>query len=74
MLNKNIIEKLVSFWVLGVVLVKKKDGLLCFCVDYRWLNVIIVKDVYLLFRIDDFLDSFLGLKWFLIFDLCLGYW
>jgi hypothetical protein len=46
------------------VLVKKKDGTLKFCVDYRKLNDVTVKDAYPLPRIDDNLDALAGAKWF----------
>lgn len=56
MLENKIIEFLNSFWVFRVVFVKKKDGFIWFCVDYRCLNVIIEKDVYLILCIDEILD------------------
>lgn len=74
MFEKNVIEFLNSFWVLLVVLVCKKDGLMCFCVDYCWLNDIIIKDVYFLLKIDEVFDYLLGYEMFFIFDLNSGYW
>lgn len=44
MLDVGIIEMLNEFWVLFVVLVIKKDGLIRFCLDYRKINDVIVKD------------------------------
>lgn len=44
------------------------------CVDYRMLNKRIIKDLYVLFRIEDILDIFFGFKLFLVFDMKLGYY
>ena len=40
----------------NVVLVRKKDGSLRFCIDLRWLNARTIKDAYSLPRIDEALD------------------
>lgn len=58
MLEKEVIRFLSSLWGLLVVLVKKIDGSYRFCIDYRKLNVVIRKDVYFLFRIDEMLEVF----------------
>ena len=44
MLKKDVIQKSTSLWASGIVMVTKKDGPKRFCIDYRKLNDITVKD------------------------------
>ena len=74
MLRNKVISYSKSPWASCVVLVKKKDGTIRFCVDYRRLNKITKKDVYPLPRIDDCLNALGRAKYFSTFDLASGYW
>ena len=56
------------------MLVKKKDGSLRFCIDYRQLNAVTRKDVFPLPRIDDLLDQLEGKSVFSTHDAKTGYW
>jgi len=56
-----------------VLLVKKKDGTMRLCVDYRKLNKVTVKNKYPLPRIDDLMDQLVGSCVFNKIDLRSGY-
>lgn len=70
----DVIQPSKSPWASPVVLVRKKDNTLRFCVDYRKLNSVTKRDVYPLPRIDDTLDRLRNAKFFSSLDLKSGYW
>jgi len=74
MRKQGVIEESQSPWMSPAVLVKKKDGTIRFCVDYRKLNSKTVKDSFPLPRIDGILDQLSGNTWFSTIDLKSGYW
>lgn len=61
-------------WCSTVVLGRKKDGSMRFCVDFRKTNNVTVKDSYPLQRIDAVLDTLSGATLFSTLDLQSGYW
>ena len=63
-----------SPWCNAVVLVRKKDGMLCFCVDLRRLNMHTKKDSYLLPWIQEALESIASAAHFSTMDLKSGFW
>jgi len=69
-----IIEPTASPWASNVVLVRKKDGSLRFCIDYRQLNRITTQDSYPLPLIDNCLNALQGSTWFSTLDLRAGYY
>jgi hypothetical protein len=53
--------------------VRKKDGTWCFCVDYRCLNSIIIKNKFPMPLVDEILDELGGAKWFSKLDFKVGF-
>lgn len=68
-----IFEESCSLWSSPVVLVKKKNNTWRFCVDYRGLNAVTIKDSHPLPRVDDTLDALAGTTWFSTLDFSDGY-
>ena len=73
LLQKGFIRPSVSPWGALVLFVKKKDGTLRLCIDYRELNKITIKNKYPLPRIDDLFDQLQGAGVFSKIDLRSGY-
>ena len=74
LISIGVIERSNSQWSSPVILVKKKDDSYRFCVDFRRLNNITIKDNYPLPRIEDSLDALAGSKYFSSIDLTSGFW
>ena len=74
MKSLGVIEPSSSSWASPIVLVKKKDRSTMFCVDYRRVNNLTIKDSYPLPGIDDTINALRGSKWFSTLDLASGDW
>ena len=74
MLDLGVIRPSHSPYASPVVLVRKKNGQLRFCIDLRKLNARTINDAYALPRIEETLDLLNGSKWFSALDLKSGYW
>lgn len=73
LLEKGFIKPSVSSWGAPVSFVKKKDGTLHLCIDYRMLNQVTIKNQYSLLHIDDLFDQLQGVTVFSKIDLRTGY-
>ena len=74
MLDPGAIRPSNSPWASAIVLVRKKDGRLRFCIYLRRLNNRTIKDAYSLPKIESILDSLIGAQIFSTLDLKAGYW
>lgn len=73
LLDKGFIRPSSSPWGAPVLFVKKKDGSMRMCIDYRELNKKTVKNKYPLPRIDDLFDQLQGSSFYSKIDLRSGY-
>ncbi|KAL0537310.1 hypothetical protein IC582_026287 [Cucumis melo] len=73
LLDKGFIRPSVSPWGAPILFVKKKDGSMCLCIDYRELNNVTVKNHYPLPRIKNLFDQLQGATVFSKIDLRSGY-
>ena len=73
LVSKGFVRPSTSPWGAPVLFVKKKDGSLRLCIDYRELNKVTIRNQYPLPRIDDLFYQLQGAKVFSKIDLRSGY-
>ena len=73
LLEKGFIRPSVLPWGAPVLFVRKKDGTMRLCIDYRELNKVTIKNKYPLPRVDDLFDQLQGAQVFSKIDLRSGY-
>ena len=74
MLDAGVIEPSTSEWASAPVLIRKRDKSVRWCLDFRKLNDVTVKDVYPLPLVDECLDTLVGNAWFSKLDANSAYW
>ena len=74
LLALGMIQPTLSTWANGIVMVKKKNGELRFCCDFRPLNAVTIKDAYPLPRIDENLSRLGNAKIYTSIDLTWAFW
>ena len=74
LLDAGVIQPSESDWASAPVLVRKKDGSVRWCIDYRALNDKTVKDSYPLPNIEDCLGALAGTQYFSTLDMASGYY
>ncbi|CAF4094565.1 unnamed protein product [Rotaria magnacalcarata] len=73
LLERGQIEESTSPWSSSIVLVKKKDKTMIFCIDYRRLNAITIKNTFPLPRIEEILDQLSDAAYYTKFDFKSAY-
>ena len=68
-----VIEPSNSEWAFPIVMVKKKDGSLCFRVDYRRLKSVVTTDAYPMPSVDELIDRLGNAKFIPTLDLTRRY-
>ena len=72
--EQGVIEESTSPWASPVVLIKKKDGAVRFCCDYRAVNAVIKHDSYPLPRIEDLIQATRNARFYSVLDQRSAYW
>ena len=73
LIDKGFIQHSISPWGAPTLFIKKKDGSLRMCIDYRKIQKVTIKNNYPLPRIDNLFDQLQGASYFSKIDLKSGY-
>ncbi|KAJ0039446.1 hypothetical protein NL108_014130 [Boleophthalmus pectinirostris] len=74
LLDAGVIRESESPFASPIVVVRKKDGSVRLCIDYRKLNLQTIKDAYALPNLQEAFSALAGSKWFSVLDLKSGYY
>ena len=74
MLDAGVIQPSISDLASTPLPIRKRDGSVRWCIDYYGLNRVMVKDVFPLPLIKDYMDSLTGKEWFSKLDANSAYW
>ena len=72
-LKQGIIRPSRSPYTSQVIIVRKKTGEICLCMDFHALNAVMIQDSFPLPRIEEALQAVKAAVWFTSFDLAQGY-
>lgn len=74
LLSRGVIREINSEWNSRIVPIKKKDGKLRMCIDFRSLNAVTIKTAFKIPLIDEIIDKLAGYNWFSTLDATTGYY
>lgn len=74
LLDAGVIRESESPFASPIVVVRKKNGQVRLCIDYRRLNIQTIKDAYNLPKLEDTFSALNGSQWFSVLDLKSGYY
>lgn len=74
LLDSGVIRESESPFASPIVVVRKKDGSVRLCIDFRKLNLQTIKDAYALPKLEEAFSALAGSKWFSVLDLKSGYY
>ncbi|KAL6459833.1 hypothetical protein MHYP_G00315920 [Metynnis hypsauchen] len=74
LLDAGVIRESESPFASPIVVVRKKNGQVRLCIDYRRLNLQTIKDAYNLPKLEDTFSALVGSQWFSVLDLKSGYY